>query len=84
VRAYRADESLAEIEVKNRIATGDCIEFVAPDSMSVETVETMYDLNGRPIAVAHPGHKPVLLATRQPVEPLTVLRICIESLKSDA
>jgi hypothetical protein len=79
VREYRQEEGLAEIEVKNRITTGDRIEIVSPDRVFSQTVEAIYDLEGQPITVAHPGHKNILLATKQPVEPMMLLRICVQS-----
>jgi putative protease len=76
VRSYDTTRQTAEIEVKNRLELGDRLEFVSPDSVFTQTAETMYDLQGLPVSVAHPGHKNIWLATKQPVEALTILRIC--------
>jgi len=74
-RKYDREKGVVEIEVKNKIAVGDVVEFVSPHNLFVQPIRTMYDLSYSPITVAHGGGENVLLATEREIEPFTILRI---------
>jgi hypothetical protein len=76
VRAYHPDEHLAKIEVKNTLTPGDTIEFVSPRHIFSQKIQTLLDLAHKPITNAHGGSQNVLVGTKQPVAPMTILRIC--------
>lgn len=75
VRDYHQETRLAEIEVKNTLRRGDVVEFVSPQCMFSQSLDSMFDLSHQPITVAHGGQKNILLQTSQPVEPMSILRI---------
>ena len=75
VRGYNRGKSLVEIEVKNRLFVGDCVEFVSPNEVFEQQIRAMYDLDDNPITVAHGGGEQVWLSIDRKVEPFTVLRI---------
>lgn len=75
VRKYDQEKGIVEIEVKNRIALGDVVEFVSPHNLFVQSIRTMYDLSYNPITVAHGGGENVLLVPDRAIEPFTILRV---------
>ncbi len=76
VRSYNREEQLAEIEVKNRLAVGDSVEFISPQHSSFrQEIRNMYDLSRSSISVAHGGGQNILIATEQSIAPFTILRI---------
>ncbi len=78
VREYDREKGVVEIEVKNKLAVGDVVEFISPHDFSVQHVRTMYDLSHNPITVAHGGSENILLPTEQAIEPFTILRIRLD------
>ncbi len=76
VRAYDAEQGLAEVEVKNRLTVGDVLEFVSPRAVFAQTLSAMFDGRARPISVAHGGGENVWLPVEQAIEPFTIVRIC--------
>ncbi len=75
VRNYEPESSLVEVEVKNRIACGDVVEFTMPKRSFSQTVQTMYDMNRSPLVIAHGGGMHILMKVDQAVEPYTLLRL---------
>jgi len=75
VLAYDPETQLVEIDVKNRVAVGDAVEFVTPQRSFSQNVQAMYDMNRSPIQVAHGGGPHIFMAVEQPPEPYTLLRL---------
>jgi putative protease len=74
VRNYRKQVHLVEVEVKNRMAVGDMIEFISPGNAFCQEIRAMYDLANNPLSLSHGGGQNVLLATEGEVAPFTILR----------
>jgi putative protease len=75
VREYQPENHLVKIEVKNRIAVGDIVEFISPRGSFCQEVREMYDLFHTPISVAYGGGAQVLISAEHDVEPFTILRL---------
>ncbi|MBD3305099.1 U32 family peptidase [candidate division KSB3 bacterium] len=79
VRRYDPAQQHAELEVKNRIAVGDTLEFITPHRTWTQQLRQMVDLSGNPLTVAHSGGQNVLISTEQQVEaPFTLVRVPYE------
>jgi putative protease len=65
---------IAVVDVRNRLATGDVVEILAPGRpVQNETIPAMTDLAGTPVAVAHAGMQ-VKVALRTPCGSHDLLR----------
>jgi putative protease len=80
-RKYDPERGTVEVEVKNRIAIGDVVEFISPHNLFVQPIRKMYDLAYHPITVAHGGGENILLSIEQTVEPFTIFRILTNTKK---
>ncbi len=72
---YRQEEQRVEVDVKNRITIDDTVEFLSPQNCFRQKVQTMYDLSGNPISVAHGGGPHVCIPVEREIAPFTIIRI---------
>ena len=69
--AYDATRKLAHVEVKNRFAKGDRVEFVSPDGVSETIVTALFDDAGAPIDLVPGSDRRVWMPVPDGVQPRT-------------
>ena len=72
---YLPEKQLVEIDVKNRLAKGDVVDFVTPGGIVRQEIHDLFDLSFTSLDVAHGGGPHVFLKTVHPIEQFTLLRI---------
>lgn len=74
VRGQRAGGWM-EVEVKNRLETGDEVEYISPQRQYLFKIAGMEDRSGNSIATAHGGNGTVWIQSDGPVEPYAILSL---------
>lgn len=65
---------LYELELKNRLEKGSCVEVMTPDSQFRQEVSEMFDETGEPLGEAHGGHKNIFVKIDRDVPLGAILR----------
>lgn len=77
VRAFNNDEAWAEVELKNRLVKGEEIDFITPEGVFSQSVQSMWysdDVNKNDLGEAHGGYKNIRLALSRPITEFSLLR----------
>ena len=66
-------DGMMRVEVKNRLETGDEVEYISPQNQYRFQIGAMENLRGEAIETAHGGNGSVWMAAAGPVEPYALL-----------
>ena len=68
-----------EVDVRNRIAVGDEVEYISPSRQTYFTIKGMENKAGEPISTAHGGNGSVWMHMDGPAEPYALLSLVSKS-----
>lgn len=75
IKSYDPETKLALVEQRNRMVIGDVLEVMGPNYYSFnQTIQEMFDKDGKPIEVAPHAQQLIYIRMDQPVKELNILR----------